>query len=129
MLEFIKILIELKEVLWTLVALVGIGFVSFSLIKAHLNPTYSKFSLLDAFAVNGVFSGSRARLNLAFIISSWVLVLVGMRLQTLTNDFVLLFGAYISAWVADRMHARSSINNHLTNPGGESKVESSNKDN
>lgn len=126
MLEFIKILVELKEVLWTLVALLGIGFVSISLIKAHLNPAYTKFSLIDAFASNGVFSGSKARMNLAFIISSWVLIWIGMKVQTVTNDFVLLYGSFLGAWVADRMHSRSS---RLPNLGGDGKVESSKPDN
>lgn len=126
MLEFITILSQLKEVLWVLVALVGIAFISISLIKAHFNPEYTRFNLLDAFTQNGIFGGSKSRLNIAFIITSWVLIWVSMKITTITSDFVLLFTSYGSLWVVDRIDSRRK--NVLPTLGGEGNISKSKDD-
>jgi len=75
----------------------------FAFVRAHQNPT-NVFNFNDLFvdpATNKI-GGSRMRLNVAFIICSWILIYYS--LQGSLSEW--LFGAYIAAFVADHAWSR-----------------------
>lgn len=72
--------------------------------KANRDPN-SPLNFIDLLTdASGKIGGSKMRLNLAFILASWVVVY-----STIKGDLSeWLFGAYIAAFVFDRMSARKS---------------------
>jgi amino acid permease len=72
--------------------------------RANKNPK-SPVNLTDLFLDhNGKVGGSQMRLNMAFMFTSWALVYVTLQGQ-LTEWLV---GAYLAAFVADRISSRST---------------------
>lgn len=72
--------------------------------KAHRDPN-SPLNLSDLLTDStGKIGGSQMRLNLAFLLVSWVVVYSTIKGNL--NEW--LFGAYLAAFVFDRMNARKS---------------------
>jgi hypothetical protein len=106
-------IIEVLQFIDTSISLVLVGKI-FSLLlifgmifgfyRLHKDPNNS-INVIDLFAdPNGKVGGSKMRLNLAFIISSWILVYYTLNGQL--SEW--LYTAFISAFVIDRISARTS---------------------
>lgn len=113
---------ETKAIVW---AILGIGFaitLVVSLIVAHFSNKYNNFSLIDLLIDNKTkkISGSKFRLNGAFFVTSWILIWITLKVTTVTSDFVLLYAAFLTAWVTDRINSRSKL---LTDLEGSDKRE------
>lgn len=81
--------------------------------KANRDPA-SPLNFVDLLTdASGKIGGSKMRLNLAFLLASWVVVY-----STIKGDLSeWLFGAYIAAFVFDRMSARKSETDPLVEDG------------
>jgi hypothetical protein len=85
-------------------SLLLIAVVLILFLLAHRDPS-SKIDLSDLFVdQSGKIGGSQMRLNLAFALSSWVIIF-----STLNGNLSeWLFSAYIAAFVYDRIASRKS---------------------
>lgn len=86
-------------------ALSVITSIVIALYKLHTNKS-NPFDLSDLFVDQKTkhIDGSMFRMNLAFFVSTWVIVFA------MLNDHMTewLFAAYLSAWVADRKFSRDA---------------------
>jgi hypothetical protein len=80
-------------------------------IKAQRDPK-SPIDLNDLFidSSTGKLGGSKMRLNMAFIVSTWVLIYNTLNAQL--SEW--LFGAYLAAFVYDRVRSRSASSAAIT---------------
>jgi CDP-diglyceride synthetase len=100
MLDFI---INNPKYIWALASLFTVLIIVFSIIRAHFNKD-NKFDLVKLFAYDseGKLSDSKARLNGAFLVTSWAFIFLTMN-DKLTEWYVAVF---LAAWVGDRFAAR-----------------------
>lgn len=81
-------------------------------IKAQRDPK-SPIDLNDLFIdSSGKLGGSKMRLNMAFIVTTWVLIYY--TLQGQLSEW--LFGAYLAAFVYDRISSRGATTSSPTSP-------------
>lgn len=87
--------------------------ISITLIIWRMHTSKSnKVDLTELFVdpVTRKIDGSKTRMNVAFFVTSWILVY-----YTLANALSeWLFAAYIAAWVADRKFSRDAISAKIT---------------
>jgi len=77
-----------------------------SFLKAHRDPK-SPIDIADLIVDgSGKIGGSKMRLNLAFVVCTWVLVYYSLNGQL--SEW--LFAAYLGAFVFDRMKSRDAVN-------------------
>ncbi len=100
MLDFI---INNPRYVWAIASICTAVVIAFSIIRAHFNKD-NKFDLVKLFAYDskGHLSDSKARLNGAFIVTSWAFIFLTMN-DKLTEWYVAVF---LAAWVGDRFAAR-----------------------
>jgi len=81
-------------------------------IKAQRDPK-SPIDLNDLFVdSSGKIGGSKMRLNMAFIVTTWVLIYY--TLQGQLSEW--LFGAYLAAFVYDRLNSRNTAVSSNSSP-------------
>lgn len=107
LLKMLDFVLNNPKYIWAIVSLLGLLAFAFSFIKMHFS-TKNKFDLVKLFAFDssGVLSDSKARLNAAFVITSWAFVYLTMN-DKLTEWYVAVF---LAAWVGDRFAARMNQN-------------------
>lgn len=99
----LEVLLTNPKTIWAVVSLLGLLSLVFSIVRAHFSKT-NQFDLIRLFAYDseGKMSDSKARLNAAFVVTTWAFVFLTMN-DKLTEWYVLVF---LTAWVGDRFAAR-----------------------
>lgn len=94
-----------SKMAWYTVSILCAASIILAIIHAH-NRKDNKFDLLDLFTdgKTGKVDGANARLNMAFIIMSWVLTQLTIE-GKLTEWYIT---AYVGAWVVDKMFSRNA---------------------
>ena len=90
-----------------LIGLLVLGMVAYSIYRLHSNP-HCEINLADLIMdrQSKKIDGARFRINLAFFVTTWVLIYT-----TLTGHLAdWLFAGYLAAWVADRKFSRDNTN-------------------
>lgn len=91
-----------KEI-WMVVTSILILALAWLSYDCNKDPS-NKINVVDLFLTKGKLDGSKTRLNLAFLFSSWAMMFLTFY-DKLTEWF---FTAYIAAWVIDRHGSRST---------------------
>jgi hypothetical protein len=112
--QFFQFIDDHPKVLWAFLSIIALAALVISAIQAHRSDENS-FDLFKLFAFdrNNILSDSKARLNTAFIITSWAFVYLTLN-DKLTEWYVAVF---LTAWVGDRVAAR------FQKPGDDKPVE------
>jgi hypothetical protein len=104
LLHMIDLLINNPKYIWAIVSLLGLIAIVISFIRAHFSNNDFDLMKLMVFDSKGKMSDSKARLNGAFLITSWAFVFLTMN-DKLTEWYVAVF---LAAWVGDRFAARKA---------------------
>jgi hypothetical protein len=101
---FFQFVNDNPKFLWAVFSFFIVAALVISAIRAHLSDENS-FDLFKLFAIDSstkLLSDSKARLNSAFLITSWAFVYLTLS-DKLTEWYVAVF---LTAWVSDRVAAR-----------------------
>lgn len=119
--QMIEFFIQNPKAAWIAISLLWLLGMLIAVIVAHFSKR-QKFNVVDLlfYGANGKLSDSKARLNGAFIVTTWAFVWLTL-IDKLTEWYV---AAFLTAWVIDRISSRNSkskltltdnINNNMLN--------------